>query len=174
MNKLVSIFFSHCKILYYLTFGALKLFQEDPKKKGNVFFVLLDLWYYKIRAWLFEFFKGYLFCFEGEKKKVFDMTRFSSFLFILWCSLWYVWILWRIEAFKCLLALKWMWWTFTMTFGLEWFFFFLFSLHGLCFLVIRFCFIQNLNLGIFFEKQKEKWNLFFILLDIFNFMKAWS
>ncbi len=43
MNKLVSIFVSHCKILYYLTFGALKLFQEDPKKKGNVFFVLLDL-----------------------------------------------------------------------------------------------------------------------------------
>jgi hypothetical protein len=85
MNKLVFIYFSHCKSLYYLTFGASKLFQEI-QKKGIVLCVLFDLWYYKkgLIVWIF---KRFFFFFWEIKFEVFEVTRFSDFLFILWCSL---------------------------------------------------------------------------------------
>ncbi len=54
-----------------------------------------------------------------------------------------------------------------------WIVLFFFSFfHELCFLVIRFCFIQNLNLRDCLIDKKKKGNVFYVLLDILDFMRA--
>jgi hypothetical protein len=50
--------------------------------------------------------------------------------------------------------------------------FFFSFFHELCFLVIRFCFIQNLNLRDCLIDKKKKGNVFYVLLDILDFMRA--